>query len=156
MLAEWALSDWFAHIGHSGNIAINACLALALGLSTRAIHKRVDGVVDTVFFRKRHDDEKAIRTFARSAPYITDRAILLERAAQTLELHADASTITFLLDDQHGRYGDVAENDPSIVALRADGAILDLHVVQTAVTGEFALPMMARGRLIGALELGTK
>ena len=42
-----------------------AGLALALGLSMRFLHHRVDSFVDSVFFRKRHDNERALRRFAR-------------------------------------------------------------------------------------------
>ncbi len=156
VLVEWALSDWFAKAGHSANIAVNAMLALVLGLSVRAIHKRVDGLVDTVFFRKRHEDEKAIRIFARTCTYITDTATLLQRAASTLEQHADASFVNFALDDGAGHYGDVSENDCAIVALRAEGKIVDLHTTESALSGEFAYPMIARGRLVAALVLGRK
>lgn len=156
VLAEWALSEWFSGATHSQNIAINAALALVLGLSVRAIHKRVDRVIDTVFFRKRHDDEKAIRAFARSAPYISDRETLLQRAAQTLEKHADAAFVTFAIDDGDGHYGDATQNDPAVLALRADGEILDLHRVETSLEGEFAYPMVASGRFVGALVLGPK
>lgn len=156
VLVEWALSEWFAGASHSANIAVSAALALVLGLSVRAVHQRVDRIVDTVFFRKRHEDEKAIRTFARTCAYITDAPTLLQRAAATLERHADASAVTFELADGAGWYGEVSENDPAIVLLRADGEIVDLHTVQTALQGEFAYPMIARGRLIGALVLGRK
>lgn len=156
VLAEWALGEWFKGASHSENIAINAALALALGLSVRAIHKRVDGVIDMAFFRKRHDDEKAIRASARTAPYISDRETLLQRAAQALEQHADATFVTFALDDGDGYYGDATKNDPAILALRADGEILDLHRIQTSLKGEFAYPMVASGRFVGALVLGPK
>lgn len=156
VLVEWALGDWLSHLGHSENLAISAGLALVLGLSLRVIHQRVDGVVDTVFFRKRHENEKAIRTFARTCAYITDAAVLLQRAAETLERHADATFVTFALDGGSGRYGDVSENDPALLALRADGKIVDLHAMQTELPGEFAYPMIARGRLVGALTLGPR
>ena len=156
VLAEWALGEWFNGASHSTNIAINAVLALTLGLSVRAIHKWVDGAIDSVFFRKRHDDEKAIRAFARSAPYISDGETLLQRAAQTLKEHANAAFVTFALDDGAGHYGEATQNDPAVLALRADGEILDLHRLQTSLKGEFAYPMVASGRFVGALVLGPK
>ena len=156
VLAEWALGEWFNGASHSENIAINAGLALLLGFSVRAIHKRVDSAIDTLFFRKRHDDERAIRAFARSAPYISDRATLLQRAAETLEQHADAAFVAFALDDGAGHYGDATQNDSAVLALRADGDILDLRCVQTSLEGEFAYPMLASGRFVGALILGPK
>ena len=156
VLAEWALSEWFSTASHTTNLAIGAVLALALGLSVRAIHVRVDRVLDTLFFRKRHEDEESIRVLAREAAYITDRDILIARTIGLLEERADASSVRILLDDEDGHYGAVGENDPAIVRLRASRKALDLHDVQTALNGEVAYPMIARGRLVGALVLGPK
>ncbi len=156
VLVEWALSKWFSGASHTTNLAISAALALALGLSVRAIHSRVDRVLDTVFFRKRHEDEEAIRMLAREAAYITDPEVLLSRTIAVLEEHADATGAQILLDDEAGNYGSVGENDPAIVRLRATRNVLDLHDVRTVIHGEFAYPMLARGRLLGVLVLGLK
>jgi hypothetical protein len=156
VLAEWGLSEWLSTVGHTTNVFVSAALALALGLSLRAIHDRVNSVLDSVFFRKRHEDELALRTFAREAPSVTDAATLLERARQSREQHADASSVAFALNDGRGRYGDVDENDPALVALRTDRKLVDLHTVPTELRGEFAYPMLARGRMLGALVLGPK
>ncbi len=188
VLVEWAVSEWFSFASHTTNLAISAALALALGLSVRAIHMRVDHVLDTVFFRKRHEDEQAIRTLAREAAYITDADVLLSRVVSVLEQHADATGVDVLLEngggyahvipseapearsnvtlseaqsaESNGRGTDssqsVTENDPAIVRLRATQKVLDLHDVQSAITGEFAYPMLARGRLVGVVVLGPK
>ena len=64
--------------------------------------------------------------------------------------------MNFALYDGVDRYGGIAENDPALVTLRASHEVVDLHTVDTAVNGEFAYPMLARGRLVGALVLGPK
>ena len=156
VLAEWALSEWLRDASHTTNLAVSAALALLLGLSVRFVHARVDRILDTVFFRKRHEDERAIRTLAHEVAYITDPATILQRTIATLERHADASFVALALDDGHGHYGDTGENDPAIVALRAWRKTLDLHTVETQLAGDFAYPMIARGRLVGALVLGPK
>jgi hypothetical protein len=116
----------------------------------------VDRTLDTVFFPQRHEDEKAIRTFAHEAAYITDLGTLIARAKETLEAHAGAAFVDVALDTGIGLYGNVSENDPAIVALRAWHQVLDLHTVRTGLQGEFAYPMIARGRLVGALIVGPK
>jgi hypothetical protein len=156
ILFEWLLSNWLQSASHSANLAIAAALALLLGLSIRFVQTRVEHFVDNVFFRKRRLDEEAIYTLAREAPYITEKSVLLERTQTVLSDHADASFAAVLLDGGEGLYGDTNENDPALVALRARHAVLDLHTVRTAVQGEFAYPMVARGRLVGALILGPK
>ena len=155
-LVEWALGGWLHSAGRVANVTVSAAIALALGLSLHQIHKRVDRLVDNLFFRKRHEDEYALKHFAREAAFITDADVLVERATETLEEHTGASSIEFALYDGDGHYGNVGENDAALVTLRASHEILDLHLADTALNGEFAYPMLARGRLVGALVLGPK
>ncbi len=156
VMLEWLLTNWFENASHETNAIANVALVLVLGFSMRFIHRSVDALVDRTFFRKRHEDESALQRFAGEAAYVTDATILLERTAQTLERHADASAVHVLLSNGNGHYGHISENDPAIVSLRAWKKVLDLHDVQTKLPGELAFPMVARGRLLGALTLGPK
>jgi hypothetical protein len=156
MLSEWVLGTWFSRVSHMTNLEVSAALVVGLGFSVRAIHARVERVLDKMFFRKRHEDETAIRSFADEAAEVTDDATLVWRAKETLETYADASFVTLAVGDGAGHYGDVSENDPAIVALRERHKVLDLQTLSTALRGEFAYPMIARGQLVGALVLGPK
>jgi len=143
VLVEWAASA-----------IIGAAVVLALGLSMRYIHTYVDRFVDRVFFRKRHEDEAALRKFAHEAAFITDRSTLLERAAQEVRDHTDASDASILLFDSSTS---LDENDPAIVAMRAWHKPVDLHTQpHSALRGDMAFPMVSRGRLIGALLCAPK
>ncbi len=154
-LVEWALGGWLHTAGRVANIAVSAAIALGLGLSLHQIHARVDRFVDNVFFRRRHEDEHALRRFAQEVAFITDAGIVLERAKETLLQHTGASLADFSIYDGT-RYGSVDENDAALVALRASHEALELHLVKTKLSGEFAYPMLARGRLVGVLVLGAK
>lgn len=156
VLLEWAFSEWFSFATHAENLIASAAIALLLGLSIRAIHHRVELVLDNLFFKKRHEDERSLRTFANEAPYITDAETLLRRAKDVIERHADASSVSFSLEDGTGRYGNVDENDPALVSIRTDHRVVDLRNVKSALHGEFAYPMVARGRVKGALVIGPK
>jgi hypothetical protein len=156
MLAEWLMGNWLASQSHVTNIVVSAALVVALGFSSRAIHRRVDRFVDTVFFRKRHEDETAIRDFAREAAFATDADSLLTGATATLVEHADAEHVSFFLDDGRGRYGDAGADDPAILALRTRHQPVDLHGIGSALRGEFAYPMAIGGKLVGVLVLGPK
>lgn len=156
VLVEWFLTGWLRDAGRVTNILASAGLALGLGLCARFVHARVNSVVDNLFFRKRHENEEALRTFAREAPYVTDRKLLLSRTSAVLERHAEASFAHVLLDDGSGQYGSVGENDPAIIRLRATHSVVDLHEIPSAVEGELAYPMVARGRLVGVLVLGPQ
>ncbi|MGA9944804.1 MAG: hypothetical protein WBP75_07170 [Candidatus Cybelea sp.] len=148
VLVEWLLTDWLGTAGHATNVLVSGGVALALGLSIRFVHGRVDRVVDRVFFRRRHEDEDAIRTFTREAPYITDSDILVRRATETLERHTNATSVDIVL-----RYD---ENDPAILRLRADPHALDLLGLETSLHGDMAFPMTARGQLLGVVVLGPR
>ncbi len=156
VLLEWLLAKWFENVSHETNVLANVVLVLVLGFSMRYIHHAVDVFVDRTFFRKRHEDEAALQLFAGEAAYITDASILLERMAEILERHADASSVHVALSNGNGHYGSITENDPGIVSLRAWKKVVDLHDVRTELPGELAFPMVARGRLLGALTLGAK
>jgi len=156
MLFEWAIASWLQRQSHTPSLAVGAAVALLLGFSIRFVHDRVEHVLDRVFFRKRHEDEEAIRRFAREAAFVTDPVVLIDRAVDVLERHADASFAQLALANGDGKYADVSENDPAIVSLRTWHRKLDLHGVETQLKGEFAYPIISRGQLIGALLLGPK
>lgn len=155
VLVEWFLTGWLRDAGRATNILVSAGLALALGLCARFVHARVDSVVDNLFFRRRHENEAALRTFAREAPYITDRGVLLARTSSVLERHAEAAFAHVLLAG-NGHYGSLSENDPVIVRLRATHQVVDVHELESKMEGELAYPMVARGRLVGVLVLGPR
>src|SRR5580698_5793224 len=156
LLVEWALGAWLSSASHTTSLLVGAAIALGLGLSVRGIHKRVDQILDTLFFRKRHEDEHAIRAFGHEAAYITDAGLLVARTKTLLEEHADATGVAVLLDDGNGHYGGMNENDPAIVSLKAWRKSIDLHTLNTSLEGEFAYPMVARGHLVGVIVLGLK
>jgi GAF domain-containing protein len=140
-------------------------VALVLGLSLRPAHKYADLFVDRVFFRKRHDDEEALRRFALETSYITDRSVLLDRALCEVKEHTSADDVVVLVEDGNAEYTSasngvrlaVGENDPGIVMLRAWGKPVSLHDVRgSALRGDLAFPMISRGRLVGALVCGAK
>jgi hypothetical protein len=166
VLAEWIAGTWFVNASHQTSAAAGAAVALVLGLSMRYIHKYVDRFVDRVFFRKRHEDEAALRQFAHEAAYVTDRGVLLDRAVRHVCEHTAAAGASILTIDGAGKYvcaaGDavqtcVSENDPAIVTMRAWHKPVDLQRVgDTQLHGELAFPMISRGELLGALVCEPK
>ncbi|HTA40011.1 MAG TPA: hypothetical protein VK760_13090, partial [Candidatus Acidoferrales bacterium] len=165
VLLEWVLGSFLAGASHATGVAANAALALALGLSMRFIHKRVDEFVDGVMFRKRHEDESAIRDFSKEAAYITDRDALLDQTIGKLRNHTDALACAILMSE-NGTFkavrwfgetaGEAGENDSAILALKTWHKPIDPHRYETTLRGDLALPMVARGRLIGLLLCGER
>ena len=155
-LVEWALGGWLASESRGTNVLVSGALALGLGLSIHPIHLRVDQFIDASFFRKRHEAERALRTFAKEAAFITDPDTLVTRARDVLERNTDCSWVDIAIFDGKGNFGGVDENDPAIVTLRTSHEMVNLHAVDSVLRGEFAFPMSARGRLVGVLAIGPK
>ena len=166
MAVEWALGGWLVTTNHVTSAAVGVALALTLGFSVRFVHHRVEQVVDRLFFRKRHEQEAALLRFARDAAFITDLETLLQRTVDEVTRHSEAGRVAILRADRDGTFAtscascsappNVDENDPALVALRAGKEPIDLHAFTTALQGEYALPMVSRGELIGVLVCGLK
>jgi hypothetical protein len=150
VLVEWALGRWFENVSHATSLTVNAGLALILGLSIRYVHKKIDTAVDNVFFRKRHENETALRRFAREAGFFTDAHTLIERAHTTILAHSEATTADVVLAN------DIDSNDAAVVAMRAWHEPVDLTNRATSLHGEMAFPMLAHETFVGAIVCGEK
>ncbi|HEY5258176.1 MAG TPA: hypothetical protein VIJ12_07315, partial [Candidatus Baltobacteraceae bacterium] len=79
--------------------------------------------------------------------------------------HTDATAVAILLDDD-GSYravrhfgetsAEVDADDAAILALKATHAPIDPHAYRTTLAGDLALPMVARGRLLGVVLCGVR
>lgn len=165
VLLEWLLGLTFGGASHATGLIANAALALVLGVSLNYIHRRVDAFVDAVFFRKRYDDERALREFSREAAYVTEREVLLDQAVDKIRSHTDARNAALLVRDNHAfkaarGFGDVVamidENDPAILALKVRHRAFDPHSYSTQMRGDLAVPMVARGQLVGVILCGER
>ncbi|HTV73419.1 MAG TPA: GAF domain-containing protein [Candidatus Acidoferrales bacterium] len=166
VLLEYVLGSALSDVSRTTGVVANVLLALFLGVSMRYIHKRVDVVIDSLLFRKRNEDERALREFSHEAAYVTEREALLDRAIDAVRRHTDARGAALMLDG-NGTYSTVRafgtgaqsavdENDAALLALRAWHKPIDPHHYATAINGALALPMLARGRLAGVLTLGER
>ena len=155
-LAEWALGGWLASASRSTNVIVSASLALVLGLTIHPIQTLTDRFVDNVFFRKRHEAERSLRSFSKEAAFITDPDLVVERTVALLRAKTECTSAEVLLYDGYGWYGTIGENDPAIVTLRASHELVRLRGTATALSGELCFPMSAGGKLVGALVVGPK
>lgn len=166
VLLEWLLGTIVSGASHATGLIANGALALALGLSLRYIHTRVDALVDRIFFSKRHADERSLRDFALEASYVTEPGALLDCAIGKIEHHTDATSAALLLREGgayvarrffgNGTAPHAGENDPAILALKAWHKPVDPHHYQSALHGAVAVPMLARGRLLGVILLDER
>lgn len=165
-LLEWILGTVLSGVSHATGLFANGALALALGLSLNPIHKRVDQAIEAVFFRKRHENERALLDFSKEAAYFTKPDALLDEAVERLQRHTDARSAAILVEAKgafasarsfgNGIAQGVDENDSAILALKTWHKALDPHRYSSAMHGALAAPMLARGRLLGVVVLGER
>jgi GAF domain-containing protein len=165
-IVEYLLSRYVESVSHVTSTAVQIAVALALGFSINAIHKRVDRFVDQVFFRKRHEAEASLRAFALDAPYYTNARVLLERALDAVLRHAQPVHAGIWMKDERTpsyalRVGDlppvlVDVDDPALVAMRARHVVVDVHAARSALPGALAFPMTGGGELLGVLVCAAK
>ncbi|HEY5258371.1 MAG TPA: GAF domain-containing protein [Candidatus Baltobacteraceae bacterium] len=164
ILVELAIVGWVTDASRATSTLVNLSVALLLGLSLRFIHRRVEGFVDNVFFRKRHENVVALRRFAREALFITDAQTLLSRTIDEVKRRTETDEVGVLVQGPAGyafagagpALADIDGNDSAILALRTWHESIDLRAYATAVSGEYAFPMVARAKLLGVLVCGRK
>jgi class 3 adenylate cyclase len=69
VLVEWVLGGWLGTASRTTNFAATAAVAAALALSLRFIYTRIDGLVDTVFFRRQHEARAFVSRLIAGLPY---------------------------------------------------------------------------------------
>jgi len=166
VLLEWILGSALAGVSRTAGLIANVALALALGISLNYIQKRVEGFVDAVLFRKRHEDERALLSFSKEAAYVTEPAALLDATLDKVRRHTDTQSAALLVanDGQYTQvrsFGEgaplsVGENDGVILVLKTWHKPVDPHHADSALRAALALPMFARGKLYGVLALGER
>jgi hypothetical protein len=165
-LVDYGLQAWLGSWLVRTGMYVQLGLALAIGIATRPLHDGVDRVVDDLFFRRRHEAERALRQFARDVAHIDDPAVVLQRTVDTVARAAELRCAVYVSVDNRLRRaaasaGDATpsgldRNDGAAVRLLATREPIDLHDVETALPGDFAFPMFARNRLCGLLVCDGK
>jgi hypothetical protein len=166
VIVETLLSNYVQSTSHVTSTAVQLSVALVLGFSINAIHKRVEHFVDSVLFRARHTAQAALHAFSLDAAYITDASVLLERCVQVVRQNVRATSAGILLRDSSDDYTTVAgdfsadvhadPNDPVVLAMRARHVVVDLPLAGSALPGVLAFPLVSSGELIGILVCAGK
>lgn len=165
MIFETLVTRYLEQTSHVEGLVLQLALALVLGFSVRAIHARVDAFVDSVLFRERRQALDALHAFAVDAPFMTDAALMLQRAVATVErtlgahgagvwLRTGSAYEPAAATFAHSPPAD--ENDAGILAMRARHVPVGLPMPDSVLPGSLALPMAAWGELVGTLVCGPK
>ncbi len=166
IVLEWALSTVFVKFSHVTSTSLELMLALVLGFSLRGIHSRVDAFIDDLFFRSRHENERALKRFAREVAYVTEPRVAVARTHAELTSRTGAVAVAvYVVTGREAVRVDPAESaatdrvdvdDPALVRMRATRLPVALADVASAFAGYHAFPMTVHDAVTGAVVLGAK
>ncbi len=157
-----------AALGHGASLALELVVPLGLGVSLSTVHRRIDGTVDRLIFRRQYREEVALRRFAGESAFVTRPETLLDLTVDQIRLHVGAPWVAFYEYTPEGYArvrprGEqalpqlVATDDLALVKLRAQGDHVDLHESPSGLGRDgYAFPLRARGDLLGVLVVGPR
>jgi hypothetical protein len=132
IVAVFGVIDWFFNhylsLSNAGVVA-EVGTAIALGFWLQGLHAQVDRLIDTVFFRQRHEAEVRIKRLARALPHAANIATvadsLVDRPADALDL-TSAAFFVRTESDEFERVRDRGWNESLPTRIAGD----DLLVIQ--------------------------
>jgi hypothetical protein len=167
LVGEWLAQRALTAGNETENGIVQVGIALLLFVIARQLYERIDRVVDRLLFRERHENEAALRGFARRVALLDDAKSIGEQAVQTVCAHTDASGAALYRRDADESYalierkGDsqlparVGRNDPVVLALRADRAPVE-NLRESPFADALVLPVIGARGLGEFLVCGSK
>jgi hypothetical protein len=155
-------------VGERASLLLELLVPLALGVSLTTVHRRIDGLVERLIFRRQYLQESALRRFAHEAAFVSNPDSLMELTVTELQRHIGAPWVAhyesgpqgFALAQQSGERAlpeCVDVDDPAVIALRARELEVDLHDRGGVLRDEgHAFPLQVRGQLLGLLVIGPR
>ena len=164
---EFVAERYVNALTHVEGVLVEFFIALIVIVSARLIHRKIDQLVDAIFFRTRHQQESALRRFSTAAQFYTAQDPLVRDTVDALvrfgrvqgaavylstgsQMECAASTFESPAAPR------IDENDSAYVALRAHRDELDTHDFKTAFSGARLYPMVLAGRLAGTIATGER
>jgi hypothetical protein len=170
---DWALSNQLAQTRFA--VFVEVCVSIAFGFWVNASQRRIDTLIETLFFHARRVAEERLRGVARRIAHITERTPLDETLARApYEALTLTSTALFRLVD--GTYVRVAQrgwpddvlpvldsNDDLALELVATRAPVDVEKIGwdpgdavRLLKPALAYPILVRQEPVGVLLLGAR
>lgn len=155
-------------VSREGSLAVELAVALALGLSFNAVHKRTEQFLERTLFRRKYEAAVALEQLSEDAAYMEDPQTLLEAATREIPraMGTRGAAIYERLDGKYSlaaSYGleglpdEVDVDDPAFVRLRRHLSQIDLSEVKSALgNDDIAFALSARGQLTGAFLCGPR
>jgi hypothetical protein len=172
-LIDWALSNQLAQTRFA--VFVEVTVSIAFGFWVNASQRRIDNLIESLFFHSRRIAEERLRGVARRIAHVTERTPLDETLVrEPFEALALTSCALFRLIDggyvrvaQRGWPGDVLpvldSNDDLALELVATRAPVDVHKIGwdpgdavRSLKAALAYPILVRQEPVGVLLLGAR
>jgi hypothetical protein len=163
---EFAVERYLSDVTHVEGIILQFAVALAVIVSFRLLHQKVDLLVDNVLFKSRHEQEIALRRFASTLQFYTEEGPLVRDTVDVLLRYGRvAGAAIYLAQDvglkqMHSSFPvaapEIDHNDMAYVELRAHHEPLHVHKMPTALPGDRLYPMIRAGRIVGVVATGER
>ncbi|HEV2213285.1 MAG TPA: GAF domain-containing protein, partial [Gammaproteobacteria bacterium] len=165
-----AISSLVEHlaIGRTESTLLQLLVPLTLGVTLSMVKRRLDALVERLFFQRQYRAEAALSRFAGECGFIENPETLLDRTVDEV-LDQLAPTGVALYESFDGGYRRVrlrgnrpfpeqlSVDDPAMVSLRAHLAEADLDDAKGSLGREgLVFPLAVRGALTGALVVGER
>jgi hypothetical protein len=164
-LLEWLAERYILGQNRAANALVQVGIALVLFISIRRFHVYTEYFVDRWLFHERHENETALRDFARHVGLMTEPQAIAEQTTRISQSRTGASwTALYTLGkgyELRSHAGDhlspvtVNENDFAVAAMRSDRSSVE-HVADSALQDALVLPFVSHGKLTGFLACGPK
>lgn len=172
-IIDWALSNQLAQTRFA--VFVEVCVSIAFGFWVNASQRRIDGLIESLFFHGRRIAEDRLRGVARRIAHVTERTPLDETIARE-PFEALGLTSSALFRRIDGAYARVSQrgwpddalpeidaNDDLALELVATRAPVDVRKIGWdpgaavgALHPALAYPILVRQEPVGLLLLGAK
>ncbi len=157
-------------LGTGTNRIVALVIALLLGMGLNAVKRQLDHYLNQLFFRHERRERSAFNKLIHVAGDITDREVLLDRAADELFSQSRARGLSLYLAEGEGHdmkrvreRGDLGTpdridaHDPGLLQLKAGDKWIDLQSVKSKLGSEgHVFPMRVGQQLIGLVVCGPR
>ncbi len=158
-----------AAVGNDASFLLQAGATLVLALALNRVHRRVETLVDRLFFSRQRRASYELRRFSQQSAFIEQHERLLSLTVDTIERSVGGSGVA-IYERRDGRYlrliqrGDtqyptsVEVDDVAFVSLRStlQPADLDAQLESAFGSDGTLFPMALRGVLLGAIVCGGR
>jgi hypothetical protein len=154
--------------GHGVSLAVELAVALGLGLSFNALHKKTENLLEQTLFRRKHEAAVRLQRLTEDAAFMENADALIERATTEIPQAVGASGAV-IYERRDGRFrrqsvsgaldtpDEVSTDDLAFVRLRRELSQIDLAEVASALGADgVAFALAIRGQLFGAFVCGRR